>query len=50
VDVDAVHRYLAEEACWVRGRDRATIERLVRASTRVIDAYLGQEQVGFARA
>jgi GNAT superfamily N-acetyltransferase len=49
VDVDAVHRYLAEEASWFRGRDRATIERLVRASTRVIGAYLGEEQVGFAR-
>jgi hypothetical protein len=49
VDVEAVHRYLSEEAYWVRGRDRATIERLVRESTRVIGAYHGQEQVGFAR-
>lgn len=49
VDVDVVHRYLAEEAYWVRGRDRATIERLVRESTRVIGAYHGEEQVGFAR-
>ena len=49
VDVDAVHRYLSEEAYWVRGRDRDTIERLVRESTRVIGAYRGDEQVGFAR-
>jgi GNAT superfamily N-acetyltransferase len=49
VDVDAVHRYLFEEAYWVRGRDRDTIERLVRESTRVIGVYRGDEQVGFAR-
>jgi GNAT superfamily N-acetyltransferase len=49
VDVEAVRRYLSEEAYWVRGRDRATIERLVRESTRVIGAYRGEEHVGFAR-
>lgn len=49
VDLDRVHRYLSEEAYWVRGRDRATVERLVRESTRVIGAYHGEEQVGFAR-
>jgi GNAT superfamily N-acetyltransferase len=49
VDVDMVYRYLTEEAYWVPGRDRATIERLVGESTRVIGAYLGDHQVGFAR-
>ena len=49
VDVEMVHRYLSEEAYWVRGRDRDTIERLVRESTRVIGVYRGHEQVGFAR-
>ena len=49
VDVDMVYRYLSEEAYWVPGRDRATIERLVRESTRVIGVYLGDQQVGFAR-
>lgn len=49
VDVEMVHQYLSEEAYWVRGRDRDTIERLVRESTRVIGAYRGDEQVGFAR-
>ena len=49
MDIDMVHRYLSEEAYWVPGRDRATIERLVRESTRVIGVYLGDQQVGFAR-
>jgi predicted N-acetyltransferase YhbS len=49
VDVDMVYRYLSEEAYWVPGRGRDTIERLVRESTRVIGVYLGDQQVGFAR-
>lgn len=49
VDVDAVHRFLSEEAYWVPGRDRATIERLVRGSARVVAAYHAGELVGFAR-
>lgn len=49
VDVDAVHRYLAEEAYWVVGRSRETIERLVRESTRVIAAYDGDMLIGFCR-
>jgi GNAT superfamily N-acetyltransferase len=49
MDIDMVYRYLSEEAYWVPGRDRATIERLVRESTRVIGVYLGDQQVGFAR-
>jgi len=49
VDVDMVYRYLSEEAYWVLGRDRTTIERLVRESTRVIGVYVGDQQVGFAR-
>jgi GNAT superfamily N-acetyltransferase len=50
VDVDAVYRFLAEEAYWVKGRSRETIERLVRESTRVIAAYAPDGSlVGFAR-
>jgi predicted N-acetyltransferase YhbS len=49
VDIDMVYRYLSEEAYWVPGRDRGTIERLVRESTRVIGVYRGEQQVGFAR-
>jgi predicted N-acetyltransferase YhbS len=50
VDVDAVHRFLSEEAYWVPGRSIETIERLIRESTRVIGAYAPSgAQAGFAR-
>jgi GNAT superfamily N-acetyltransferase len=49
VDVEAVYRFLSEEAYWVLGRSRETIERLVRESTRVIGAYDGERLVGFCR-
>jgi GNAT superfamily N-acetyltransferase len=50
VDVDAVFRFLSEEAYWVPGRSRQTIERLVRESTRVIAAYDAEGAlVGFCR-
>ena len=49
VDVDEVHRFLSEEAYWVPGRSRETIEMLVRESTRVVAAYEGDRLVGFAR-
>ena len=49
VDVDAVHRFLSEEAYWVTGRTRETIDRLVRESTRVIAAYDGDKLIGFCR-
>jgi GNAT superfamily N-acetyltransferase len=49
VDVDLVHRYLSEEAYWALGRERETVERLVRESTRVVGLYRGDEQVGFER-
>lgn len=50
VDVDAVFRFLNEEAYWVRGRTRETIERLVHGSTRVIAAYTPDgELVAFCR-
>lgn len=50
VDVDAVHRFLAEEAYWVTGRSRETIARLVRESTRVLAAYAPDGSLaGFAR-
>jgi GNAT superfamily N-acetyltransferase len=50
VDVDAVHRYLAEESYWAAGRSRETVERLVREAARVVGVYHGDVQVGFARA
>ena len=49
VDLDVVYRFLTEEAYWAPGRDRATIERLVRESWRVIGAYRGDDLVGFER-
>jgi GNAT superfamily N-acetyltransferase len=49
VDVDAVHRFLSEEAYWVRGRSRETIERLIGTSARVVAAYDGARLVGFCR-
>jgi GNAT superfamily N-acetyltransferase len=49
VDVDAVHRFLSEDAYWVRGRSRETIERLVRESTRVIAAYDDGRLIAFCR-
>ena len=49
VDLDEVHRFLSQEAYWVPGRSRETIERLVRESTRVVAAYDGERLVGFAR-
>jgi GNAT superfamily N-acetyltransferase len=49
IDVDAVHRYLAEESYWARGRPRETVEELVRTATRAIGLYHDGAQVGFAR-
>ena len=49
VDVDAVYRFLSEEAYWVRGRSQETIERLVRESTRVVAAYDGDTLIAFCR-
>ncbi|MEA2716573.1 MAG: hypothetical protein QOI99_890 [Actinomycetota bacterium] len=49
VDIGAVHRFLATESYWAPGRDRETVERLVQEATRVVGAYDGGRQVGFAR-
>jgi GNAT superfamily N-acetyltransferase len=49
VDVDAVHRFLAEESYWAPGRDRATVDRLIREATRIVGAYDAGRQIGFAR-
>ena len=50
IDVDAVHRFLSEEAYWAKGRTRETVERLVREAARVVGLYREARQVGFARA
>jgi ribosomal protein S18 acetylase RimI-like enzyme len=50
LDLDAVHRYLSEEAYWALGRSRETVERLAREATRVLGVYRDGAQVGFCRA
>lgn len=49
IDTEAVHRFLAEESYWARGRPRETVEELIGNSTRVIGLYHERVQVGFAR-
>ena len=49
VDLDAVHRFLSEEAYWARGRPRETVDLLVRTASRVVGLYEGERQVGFSR-
>jgi GNAT superfamily N-acetyltransferase len=50
VDVDAVHDFLANDSYWATGRPHHVVERLVREADRVVGAYDGERQVGFARA
>jgi GNAT superfamily N-acetyltransferase len=50
VDVPAVHRYLAEESYWARGRAYADVEDLVREAARVVGLYHDGQQIGFCRA
>jgi GNAT superfamily N-acetyltransferase len=49
IDIDAVHRYLAEESYWAHGRPREVVDELVKTATRVIGLYQDGAQVGFAR-
>lgn len=50
LDLDAVHRFLSQEAYWALGRTRETVDRLTAASTRAAGLYDGDRQLGFARA
>jgi GNAT superfamily N-acetyltransferase len=50
IDVDEVHRFLATESYWARGRPREAVGRLVREASRVVGLYDGERQIGFARA
>jgi GNAT superfamily N-acetyltransferase len=50
IDLDAVHGYLSGESYWAKDRPRATQERLIRESTRVVGLYKDGEQIGFCRA
>lgn len=49
VDVDAVHRFLSNDAYWALGRSREDVDRLVRESARVVGLYQADRQIGFAR-
>jgi GNAT superfamily N-acetyltransferase len=50
VDLGALHRFLAEESYWARGRPRSEVERLVRGATRVVGLYAPDGSLaGFAR-
>jgi len=49
VDVAALHRYLAQESYWARGRPLDTVERLVREAARVVGLYDADRLVGFCR-
>jgi GNAT superfamily N-acetyltransferase len=50
IDLDAVHRYLAEESYWARGRPYADVEALVGEAVRVLGLYHDGRQIGFCRA
>jgi GNAT superfamily N-acetyltransferase len=50
LDLDAIWSFLSTEAYWARWRTRDDLDRQVAASWRVVGAYDGGTQVGFARA
>jgi GNAT superfamily N-acetyltransferase len=49
IDLDAVHRFLSEEAYWAKGRSRETQEQMNGSAARVVGLYHDTEQIGFAR-
>jgi GNAT superfamily N-acetyltransferase len=50
VDLDAVHAFISRESYWARGRPKDVMRAALQGSARVLGLYLGDEQVGFARA
>jgi GNAT superfamily N-acetyltransferase len=48
LDVDFIHRYIAEESYWARGRSREVQERAI-ANSLCFGLYCDGQQVGFAR-
>jgi GNAT superfamily N-acetyltransferase len=49
IDLDAVHRYLSEEAYWAKGRPRETQAEMNERASRVVGLYHERRQVGFSR-
>lgn len=50
IDVEAVHAFISAQSYWAAGRSRERQDELIRASGRVVGLYLGERQIGFARA
>ncbi|MGO9488919.1 MAG: GNAT family N-acetyltransferase [Solirubrobacteraceae bacterium] len=50
LDVDAIHAFISTESYWGRGRSRERVLQTIAGSVRVIGLYLGEDQIGFARA
>jgi GNAT superfamily N-acetyltransferase len=50
MDVDAIHRFLSEDAYWAIGRPYDVVARTVQTSYRVIGLFHEGQQVGFCRA
>src|SRR4051812_31964006 len=50
LDRDAIWSFLSTEAYWGRWRSRADLDRQLDGAWRVVGAYVGGAQVGFARA
>ncbi len=48
LDVDAIHRWLSEDAYWALGRPRSVVERAIEHSLNV-GAYVDGALVGYAR-
>jgi GNAT superfamily N-acetyltransferase len=48
LDVDAIHRFLTEEAYWSKGRPREVTDQSIENSI-PFGVYIGDEQVAFAR-
>lgn len=48
LDLEVIHKFLAEESYWSPGIPRAVVERALRNSL-CFGVYLGARQVGFAR-
>jgi GNAT superfamily N-acetyltransferase len=48
IDIDLVHRFIAEESYWAKGRDREMVVRTIAGSL-CLGVYGAEGQVGFAR-
>jgi GNAT superfamily N-acetyltransferase len=49
IDIDAVHRFLSQEAYWALGRSLEDVARSVRDASRVVGLYHDGCQIGFTR-